>query len=145
VARPGDAPAVRFAAADLVEVDDGGGVRLVGGHSPSSGLYHFPLMPICPYTGAADVDRVLLSDRGTLWGWTAVTTAPPGYRGEVPYGFGIVELTAERLLVVGRLTEPDPGRLAFGDPMRVVAQTVYTDDDGTAVATWAFTPEGQAP
>lgn len=140
--RPGPGVPVRFAVPELIEIGGDGSVHLVGGFSPSSGLHHFPLMPLCPYTGADDVQRVLLSDHGTLWGWTAVRTAPPGYRGEVPYGFGIVELTAERLRVVGRLTVADPERLAFGDPMRVVTDVVYTADDGTPVATWAFAPVG---
>jgi uncharacterized OB-fold protein len=132
---------VRAAAADLFELDGTGGIRLVGGFSPTSGRHHVPLGEACPYSGAADVERVLLSDRGTLWGWTAVTVPPPGYRGEVPYGFGIVELTQEQLLVVSRLTEPDPGRLSFGAPMRLVADIVFTDDDGTDIVTWAFAPE----
>jgi uncharacterized OB-fold protein len=135
---------VRAAAGDLVELDgnDTGdvGLRLVGGFSPTSGRHHFPLSQLCPYTGADDVERVLLSDRGTLWGWTTVTVAPPGYRGEVPYGFGIVELTEERLLVVSRLTEADPANLSLGTPMRLVADTVFTDDDGDHVVTWAFAP-----
>ena len=32
---------------------------------------------------------------------------PPGYLGEVPFGFGVVELD-EGLRVLGRLTESDP-------------------------------------
>ena len=59
------------------------------------------------------VERVVLSREGTVWAWTAVTAAPPGYEGEVPYGFGIVELTKERLRIVTRLRESDPDRLSF--------------------------------
>jgi uncharacterized OB-fold protein len=89
---------------------------------------------MCPYRGADDVERVLLSRDATLWAWTAVTAAPPGYEGPVPYGFGIVELTRERLRIVTRLTEPDPSRLAFGQPMTLVA-----DELPDGVVTWAFT------
>lgn len=122
--------------------DDGAGegVQLVGGYSPSSGRYHFPLAPVCPYTGAEDVEEVALSGRGTLWSWTAVTAAPPGYLGEVPYGFGVVELE-EGLRVVGRLTEADPERLRDGQPMRLVGETVFVDEAGDEVVTWAFAPE----
>jgi uncharacterized OB-fold protein len=67
-----------------------------------------------------------------------VTAAPPGYRGDVPYGFGIVELTKEQLRVVGRITEPDVDALAFGQPMRVVP-AVLPGEDGDVV-TWAFAP-----
>jgi uncharacterized OB-fold protein len=96
------------------------GVSLIGGRSPSSGHHHFPLAERCPYTGAADVERVLLPATGRLWLWTAITSAPPGYDGPVPYGFGVVELDGIDLRVVGRLTEADPTRLRDGQPMRLV-------------------------
>ena len=66
----------------------------------------------------------MLSSEATLWAWTAVTAAPPGYAGPVPFGFGVVELMHEQLRVITRLTEPDPARLAFGQPMRLVAETL---------------------
>ena len=117
---------------DLLEVD-GDAVRLIGGFSPTSGHHHFPLAPVCPYTGAEDVQRVTLPTTGTLWAWTAVTTPPPGYDGPVPYGFGVVELDGVGLRVVGRLTESEPSTLREGQPMRVVAEQV-----GDLVV-WAFT------
>lgn len=116
-----------------------GEIRLLGGFSPSSAKFHFPLLPACPYTGAEDVEPVDLSDHGTLWGWTAVTAAPPGYSGDVPFGFGVVELP-EGLRVITRLTEADPARLEFGMPMRLVVAPLHTDDDGAQVVTYAFTP-----
>ena len=74
---------------------DDGTITLVGGYSPTSGRYHFPLLDTCPYTGATDVERGRAVARPrTLWAWTAVTAAPPGYEGPVPYGFGVVELDA---------------------------------------------------
>ena len=110
---------------------DGDGVQLVGGYSPTSGHHHFPLAPVCPYTGADDVERVLLPTTGRLWAWTAVNTAPPGYDGPVPYGFGVIELDDIGLRVVGRLTEPDPSALHEGQPMRVIAD----------LDVWAFTAQ----
>jgi len=123
----------------LFEIDDDGTLHLVGGYSPTSGRHHFPLLDACPYSGATDVERVLLSRDATLWAWTAVTAAPPGYRGEVPFGFGIVELTKERLRVVTRLTEADPAALAFGQPMHAVTD-VLPGDDATDMLTWTFSP-----
>jgi len=99
----------------------------------------FPLLPACPYTGTEDVEAVDLSDHGTLWGWTAVTAAPPGYEGEVPFGFGVVELP-EGLRVITRLTESDPARLEFGMAMGLVVAPLHTDSDGNEVVTYAFEP-----
>lgn len=129
----------RFVHDGLFRIDGDGSVHLLGGFSPSSGHYHFPRLPACPYTGADDVVGVDLSDHGTLWGWTAVTAPPPGYQGDVPFGFGIVALP-EGLRVITRLTEADPSRLEHGLPMRLVAVPLHTDDDGTEVLSYAFSP-----
>jgi uncharacterized OB-fold protein len=112
---------------------DGDEIALIGGYSPTSGHYHFPLLDTCPYSGATDIERVRLSRDATLWAWTAVTAAPPGYEGDVPYGFGVVELTAEQLRIVTRLREADPSQLVFGQSMTLVA-----DELPGGVTTWAF-------
>jgi uncharacterized OB-fold protein len=117
----------------LFELHDDGTIDLVGGYSPTSGQYHFPLLDTCPYSGATDVERVVLSRDATVWAWTAVTAAPPGYTGTVPYGFGVVELVKERLRIVTRLREPDPAQLSFGQPVVLVA-----DELADGVVTWAF-------
>ena len=117
----------------LFEIRDDGTIDLIGGYSPTSAQFHFPLLDTCPYSGATDIERVLLSRAGTLWAWTAVTTAPPGYEGPVPYGFGVVELTEERLRIITRLRESDPAQLRFGRPMTLVA-----DELPDGVITWAF-------
>ena len=41
--------------------------------------------------------------------------------------------------VITRLTEPDPAQLTFGQPMRLVADTL-PGEQGELVVTWAFEP-----
>ncbi len=113
---------------------DGDTAVLEGGFSPTSGHHHFPRAEVCPYTGDNDVVGVDLPTEGALWVWTAVTSAPPGYEGPVPYGFGVVELDGIGLRVIGRLTEADPARLHEGQRMRLVAESFGE------VTTWAFAP-----
>jgi uncharacterized OB-fold protein len=79
-----------------------------------------------------------LSSAGRLWAWTAVTSAPPGYKGEVPFGFGVVELP-EGLRVIGRLTEARPDHLTRDQPMHLVLVTLPADED-RLVVTYAFAP-----
>jgi uncharacterized protein len=122
----------------LFESGADGTIDLIGGYSPTSGKFHFPLLDTCPYSGATDVERVLLSRDATLWAWTAVTAAPPGYTGPVPYGFGVVELVHEQLRVITRLRESDPSRLQFGQPMTLVADELPGDERPDGVVTWAF-------
>jgi hypothetical protein len=114
------------------EISDDG---LVGGHCTTCRRRHFPPASWCPWCGAGEVDAVTLSTTGTLWAWTAVVAPPPGYDGEVPYGFGVVELPADGLRLVSRLTEPDPSRLSLVQPVHLC--TVILPDGTT---TWAFGP-----
>ncbi|MBV8235335.1 MAG: Zn-ribbon domain-containing OB-fold protein [Acidimicrobiia bacterium] len=121
----------------LFTTDADGAPRLIGVRCVNCGRHQFPRSSLCPYCGADDVAEVLLSAEGTLWAWTAVTAPPPGYRGEVPYGFGVVELP-EGLRVLTRLTESDPARLRFGQDVRLQLVRLHTDDQGRDVLTWAF-------
>lgn len=125
----------------LFTTGEDGSPHLIGGLCRSCGRHHFPLLSTCPYCSAEAVTEAQLSASGSLWGWTAVTTAPPGYRGEVPFGFGVVEL-AEGLRVITRLTEPAPDRLERGQTMRLVLTPLHVDDEGRAVLTYAFAPAG---
>ena len=108
---------------------------LLGGLCHACGRRHFPLATSCPWCGSPDVESVTLSTTGTLWAWTAVNAAPPGYDGGIPYGFGVVDLPDDGLQVVSRLTEPDPARLTAGTPMRFVIVEL-----GSGRSTWAFEP-----
>jgi uncharacterized OB-fold protein len=115
--------------------------RLLGSRCVVCHKHHFPRHDTCPYCAADGAQAVELSGTGTLWAWTAVTTAPPGYQGEVPYGFGVVELP-EGLRVITRLTEADPARLSAGQEMEMVVVPVRADDEGRPVVSYAFSPRG---
>jgi uncharacterized OB-fold protein len=103
----------------------------------------FPRVDGCTYCAADDPDPVELTGPGTLWSWTAVTAAPPGYQGKVPFGVGVVELS-EGVRIIGRLTESDPSALAADQPMELRVVTLHTDEDGNDVVTYAFAPAGAA-
>jgi uncharacterized OB-fold protein len=111
--------------------------RLLGSQCGSCGGFSFPRADTCPYCATEGIEAVELSDSGALWAWTAVTAAPPGYLGPVPFGFGVVELP-EGIRVLSLLTESDPAALAMGRQMRLVTVVVGRDDDGTDVVSYAF-------
>lgn len=115
--------------------------RLLAGHCAACGQNHFPAAADCPYCAALGPEPVALDGAGRLWAWTAVTAAPPGYRGPVPYGFGVVELDAG-IRVLGRLTVADPGALSMGQAMELVLDPLHRDDAGRTVVTYAFAPAG---
>jgi uncharacterized OB-fold protein len=117
--------------------------RLLGSRCPACDAPHFPRREQCPYCSSGGCTPVEFAGPGRLWAFTSVTAPPPGYLGEVPYGFGVVELV-EGLRVIGRLTVADPSTLAFDQPVHLVIDDLATDDDGRRIVTYAFAP-GEAP
>src|SRR5690348_591639 len=121
-------PAARPIATGLF-TSDAGEPKLLAARCAACGKPHFPAGPVCPYCGAAGCTDVSVGPEARLWLYTAVLSRPPGYRGEVPFGFGVVEL-AGGLRVVARLTEARLERLRPGLPMRLVVEELFTDDEG---------------
>lgn len=119
--------------------DAPGEPALLGSRCVDCGAHHFPHHETCPYCAGEHTEATDLSPGGLLWAWTAVTAAPPGYRGEVPYGMGVVELP-EGIRVITRLTESDPAALRAGQPMELRVVPLHTDDEGTPIVTFAFAP-----
>jgi len=114
---------------------------LLGSRCTACRKVHFPRADACTYCATEEPEPVELSGPGTLWAWTAVTAAPPGYEGEVPFGIGVVELP-EGVRVITRLTESDPAALAAGQPMELRVVPLHRNDDGDDVVTYAFAPAG---
>jgi uncharacterized OB-fold protein len=124
--------------------------RLIGARCAGCGLIGFPAGPACERCGGTEVSETLLSDRGTLWTFTTQDFRPPsppydgteGTEAFQPYALGYVELPGE-VMVEARLTftgEPDPARLAIGQPMRLAIVPYTVRADGTEVLTFAFAP-----
>jgi uncharacterized OB-fold protein len=110
---------------------------LLASRCTNCGNVLFPRADACTYCATEDPEPIELSRDGTLWAWTAVTAPPPGYRGEVPFGVGVVELP-EGVRVIARLTESDPSALTAGQQMGLRVVPLHTDDDGNDVVTYAF-------
>jgi len=119
--------------------------RLIGAQCQACGLVGFPGGPACQRCGGTQATEKLLPDRGTLWTFTTQDFRPPSppYDGAdtaqtfQPYALGYVELPGE-VMVEARLTEPDPARLAIGQPMRLAIVPYTVGPDGTEVVTFAF-------
>jgi uncharacterized OB-fold protein len=132
-------PSPRPITADLFE-SHRDGARLRVARCVTCNKLHFPATATCPYCGEARTTATLVGPAGRLRLFTVVAARPPGYRGSLPYGFGVVELDGTNLQVIARLTEPDLERLRPGLPVTLVIEPLFTDDDGTPVLTYAFAP-----
>ena len=125
--------------------------RLIGAQCAGCGLVRFPAGSACERCGGTQATERLLSSRGTLWTFTTQGFRPPSppYDGAdtaatfEPYALGYVALAGE-VMVEARLTEPDPARLAIGQPMRLAIVPYSVRADGTQVMTFAFAPENGA-
>ncbi|HSO95027.1 MAG TPA: OB-fold domain-containing protein [Acidimicrobiia bacterium] len=122
----------------LFEETASGVVHLLGSRCTACDRYLFPRGELCPYCSSTEVEPVMLSDVGELWGWTVVHTAPPGYEGPVPFGFGVVELP-EGLRVITRLELPDT-TFDVGVPMRLQVAELHDTEDDETVVTYTFAP-----
>ncbi|HZR82527.1 MAG TPA: OB-fold domain-containing protein [Candidatus Binatia bacterium] len=119
--------------------DDPRGPRLLAGRCPACGDHHFPAGDTCPYCGRDGCQIVAIGATGTLSLFTVVNARPPGYRGPVPYGFGIVDLP-EGMRVVTRLSETRLERMRPGQPVALEIAPLFTNDDGDEVLSFAYGP-----
>ncbi len=86
-----------------------------------------------------DFEDIALSDRGELWVYSIVHQSAPGI--PTPYVAAIVDLP-DKISVRCTLidVEPDPAKLPFGMPVRMVTKKVRTDKEGKDVIAFFFRP-----
>lgn len=117
---------------------DGEGPRLLAARCQECHGHQFPAAATCPYCGGR-CDTLPVGPDGELRLLTVVHKAPPGYRGPVPYGFGVVRLREVPLEVISRVCGPSLESIAPGTPLRLAIEPLYRDEDGCDVLSWAFT------
>lgn len=111
---------------------------LTGSACRSCGEVSFPPRSRCRRCSSVDLEKVPLSRRGRLYGFTTVSIKLPDARVQFPALVGIVELPeGERMRTL--LTECDPRSLEIGDEMELVIDGVYEDESGNKVVGWKFT------
>jgi uncharacterized OB-fold protein len=115
------------------------GPRLLAARCGSCGKHHFPAGETCPYCSADGCRVEAIGARGTLYVHTVVNARPPGYRGPLPYGFGVVELD-EGLRVVTRLAEASLDVLRAGLAVELEVAPLFTNDAGDDVLSFAYRP-----
>src|SRR5208337_227274 len=119
--------------------------QLIGSRCGDCGATTFPVQQRCPRCSGGEMSELLLPRSGTLVTWTT-QGFPPGapYAGPagddfVPFGVGLVQL-GDVIRVEGRLTENDPAKLKFGQPVELTMVPFTTDADGNEIVTFAFQP-----
>jgi len=127
---------------DLFEVTPDG-VFLLSAKCNECGTYFFPQYhaqhrPGCSRKG---VEKVFLSNKGKLASYTIQHyMCPPPFKTTeniTPYGIGLVEFP-EGIQVAGLIVEGDLDELKVGVDMETTTYTLYKDEEGRDVLTWAF-------
>ncbi len=120
------------------------GPRLVGSRCASCDTLYFPVALSCrnPHCAEKRVEPALLPNRGALLSYTIQHyQPPPPFRMDnwQAYAIGLIDLGAG-LEVMGMLTGVSFDALRIGMPLRMVVETLYTDAERGAVATYKFAP-----
>ena len=89
-------------------------------------------------------EEVPLSRRGKLWSYTTNHYKPPEPAISpdpfVPYTVAAVELTEERMVVLGQLADGvDPASIEVGQEMELTLATLYEDDENEYIV-WKWKP-----
>ena len=130
-------PAVRY-----LRVPDAGEPYLEGSRCAECGAVFLGERENCAKCGARGaLDTIRLADTGELYSYCIVHRSFPGI--EVPYVSAIVDLDGGGT-VKGNLIKvaPDPARITFGMPVRVVYGDALgrKDRDGNAYLAYFFEP-----
>jgi scaffold protein (connect acetoacetyl-CoA thiolase and HMG-CoA synthase) len=87
---------------------------LLAGRCAACGELRFPATSLCAECGGERIESVALAGEGSLYTFSIVRMAPPGYGGKVPYAVGVVELP-DGIRVTATILAEDLDRLAVGD------------------------------
>lgn len=126
-------------AGKAVRTDADGAPTLVGSRCGDCGTRVFPPVSVCPECLSEDIDSLPLSSRGTLYSWSVVHVAPKGWT--VPYVAGYVDLP-EGVRVFAHIVGADPEALAMDMKVMLCTAALGTDEQGQAMASYAFAPTG---
>jgi uncharacterized OB-fold protein len=122
--------------------------QLIGSQCGDCSATAFPRQTRCPRCGGPNMSDLLLPRQGKVVTWTTQGFLPhPGFAGGQtaetfePFAVGLVQL-GDVIKVEGRLTEPDPAKLAFGMDVELTVVPFFVDEDGSEVMMYAFAPTG---
>ena len=124
----------------------GGEPRLVGARCLDCQALYFPQTGFCcnPQCQGKRVERFLLPGRGMLHSFTIQRYRPPAlFRMDdwSPYAIGLVDLGGG-IEVMGMLHAIPLDDIRIGMALKLVAEPLFTGDDGTPVLTYKFAAQG---
>ena len=129
---PVDALQIRLVVEGSVKFDESGQPKyLIGGRCKACGTTTYAIRQICPNCWACDSqEEAALSNRGTLYSYTIVRNAPPGFSS--PYAIAYVDLP-ENLRVMARAEAAICDAMPIGSEVEIEIAVVAVDNDGAKI------------
>lgn len=114
--------------------------RLLASRCSKCETVAFPAAEYCPSCTQGGMAEIELSSSGKLVSFSSVLSSPPEYKGETPYGVGIVAFP-EGVRIIGLLSTADLASLRPGMDVAVVVEEIY-QENSYSVVSYRFRPEG---
>ena len=114
--------------------------HLLGSRCPSCDAHFFPARQVCSRCLTEDLEKVALSTRGTLYTYTVLHQAAPGF--EVPLVLAYVDLP-EGVRILGQVAGLEPTEARIGMELDLHVEPFGKDDEGRTVMGYRFRPEGE--
>ena len=113
--------------------------HLLGTRCERCGKVFFPQRIQCPNCSGKEMEETPLSTRGKLFTYSVVHQAPPGYRGQVPFIVGKVELP-EGEHILAHIVQAKPSELRIGMQMELIIGKAFDDPEKGEILTYQFRP-----
>ena len=117
-------------------------VQLNGSQCGNCGRYFFPKSVRCSRCGSTEnMKDTKIGGEGKLYTYTNCCYAPPGggYKGKIPFGLGLVALD-EGIIICTRINETDTSKLKVGMKVKLMLETLYTNNAENDVVCFTYNP-----
>lgn len=112
---------------------------LLGSRCRECGESFFPRQSVCTHCCLESTEDIALSKKGVLYTYTIVRHPTPGYKGQIPYAIGSIELP-DGIRILSPLVPCDFTTLNVGMTMELVIEKHCEDDAGNDVIAFKFKP-----
>ncbi len=113
--------------------------RLVASKCPKCGDVAFPPKELCGICDATELEKALLSNRGTVFSHTVVRQAVFGY--ELPKVVAMIKMPEDdTLMIIGQVHDCTEDEIKVGMEVETIIGQIYTSLLGLKVIGWAFKP-----
>lgn len=114
--------------------------RLLGSYSKAADKTYFPVRLRCPIT-EEDVETVELSPVGELYSWSFIRMPKMGSRKvDAGGGYGVGQIDLPEGVRIQSVIDGQQEDFKIGMKMRLIANPMYTAEDGTVYCGFKFEP-----